>query len=621
MALEMVEESIFHLELKHLSFLKLLQKAADNVSERSANEAELYDFFASRGFEPGLAALGSSTNPRVRFLMLLEDMSGSEVENYLETCERPSDELVTAAFQRHLAHSAITPMLKLIDSYGVALIPEDSLRRAARKALRRGKVKQATTLLELYIALRPGDAWAAGKLAESRRELLQDSGIRSPYQLRRRGFPVPRLRPVAKYDPLESRVFYLLHNALPHNSAGYATRTHGILSSLREKGWDVQGVTRLGYPFDMPGGDKYESLPETEMVDGVPYHHLSTSPEVPLKRPLQVYIKKYVAAVKQLAETERPFVIHGASNHWNGLAAVIAARELGIPSIYEVRGLWEVTRGSRNPEWAAGGMYKFIAAMERDAAKNADRVITITQALADELIERGVKPERITIVPNGVNVERFVPAVRNEQLAADLGLQGKRVIGYVGSILDYEGIDLLLDAAEMLKQKRDDFAVLIVGDGAEREELEETATRRGLEDVVRFTGRVPHEEVESYYSLVDIAPFPRHALPVCEMVSPLKPLEAMSMGKAVLGSDVRAIAEMITPGETGLLHEKDNLQSLVEQLEILLDDDDLRDQLAKNARKWVISERTWPDLTDAVDQIYRELGGTPGSAELLRSFY
>src|SRR5699024_9209813 len=174
---------------------------------------------------------------------------------------------------------------------------------------------------------------------------------------------------------------------------------------------------------------------------------------------------------------------------------------------------------------------------------NADRVITITNALREELIARGVDEHKITVVPNGAETERFRPRARNEELEERLGLKGKNVIGYVGSILDYEGIGLLLDSALRLKAERNDVVFLFIGDGAELAQFRERVESENLGDTVMFTGRVPHHEVEEYYSIMDICPFPRLPLPVTEIVSPLKPFEAMAMEKAVVVSSVAAIED------------------------------------------------------------------------------
>ncbi|MFC0675720.1 glycosyltransferase [Brachybacterium hainanense] len=425
--------------------------------------------------------------------------------------------------------------------------------------------------------------------------------------LARDGFPLPEMRAEPEYAPRRDHVLYLLHNALPHHSGGYATRTHGLLTELNRNGWDVDGVTRLGYPYDMPKMADVPDLPAQELVGDVDYHHLLTGRQIEKKNPMFDYVARYTDALLPLARAERPAILHGASNHWNGLAAVRTGNLLGIPSVYEVRGLWEVTRGSRDPEWARSDQYRYIARMEADAARGATRVLAITAALKEELVGRGVDEDKIVLVPNGVDTERFAPLPRDEQLAEELGVAGKSVIGYVGTVVDYEGLDLLLEAAARLKTGREDFHVLVVGDGAKLEELQASAAERGLEDVVTFTGRVPHEEVERYYSIIDVTPFPRLPLPVCEMVSPLKPFEAMAMGKAVIASDVAALAEIVTPGRNGLLHAKGSAESLTEQLTVLLEDPELAARLGHQAREWVVAERDWRQLAATVAGVYAEI--------------
>lgn len=483
--------------------------------------------------------------------------------------------------------------------------PKRALRLAIRKELRLKQNQDARALLKYYRKLDPDDEWSRQQL----KKVAKTDRYMSHYQLATKGFPFPKKSPEPKYTPDQQRIFYLLHNSLPHHSAGYATRTHGLLRGIRGHGWDVQGVTRLGYPYDMPKMESLGPVDRTVTVDDVPYHRLSTTEGLEMKSPIQGYIARYSKALQKLAAENQPFVLHAASNHWNGLAAVTTARRLGIPSIYEVRGLWEVTRGSRDPSWMGGGMYRYMARMEADAAANADQVITITNALREELIARGVDGQKIFVVPNGVEASRFSPREKNHELAVRHGLQDKIVVGYVGSILDYEGLDLLITAAQKLKQERDDVAFLLVGDGAELAQFRERVESENLSETVIFTGRVPHHEVEDYYSIIDICPFPRMPLPVCEMVSPLKPFEAMAMEKAVIASDVAALAEIVKDGSNGLLFEKGNAESLTQGLRVLLNDAQLRQRLAQSGRRWVVEERDWTKLSGIIGDIYTALGG------------
>lgn len=432
--------------------------------------------------------------------------------------------------------------------------------------------------------------------------------FRSQHQLLKKGF-CPELPNLGDpYTAEEKRIFYVLYNSLPYVSGGYATRTHGLLSSLKPLGWDIYGVTRLGFPTDL-GMLGIKSAPELDMVDGITYLHLFSEDCKYGRVPLTQYLQKYAEELMHKALEYRPAIIHSASNYVNGVVSIKVAQNLNIPSIYEVRGLWEITRLSRQPEFAESDFYKMFRRLEIDSCQGASAVIAITKGLKRELIERGVPEEKITLVPNGVDTDRFTPRSRDKDLETRLGFQNKKVVGYVGSFVQYEGLDYLLRAAGILKANgRDDFRVLLVGDGAVYDELREMCEDLQLNDIVTFTGRVPHEEVESYYSLLDIAPFPRKGLPVCEMVSPLKPFEAMAMKKVVVASDVSALAEIVSDGKTGLLHKKDDVDHLAQVLETLLDNSEFRQRLAGAGRKRVIAERDWKVLSRMVSDLYEELG-------------
>jgi glycosyltransferase involved in cell wall biosynthesis len=224
------------------------------------------------------------------------------------------------------------------------------------------------------------------------------------------------------------------------------------------------------------------------------------------------------------------------------------------------------------------------------------------------MVSRGVPAEKITIVSNGVHVDRFQPLEKNHTLAKELGVDGKTVIGFIGSFVQYEGLEYIVDAVELLVQKgKKDIVALMVGDGAVSVEVQQRVKDKGLDEYFIFTGRIPHEEVEGYYSLVDIAPLPRKGLPVCEMVSPLKPFEAMAMGKVVLSSNVAALAEIVQDGYNGMLFEKDNVQDLAEKIEILANDEELREKLGKQAREWVEKERDWKMLSQRLVNVYKGL--------------
>lgn len=565
------------------------------------------DYVIPYRLERGTEVLTGSPDPVCRAAVALnsahiEDrVDDSVVAQIAAETGLPPHEVDRARLIVLLGRGKMAPAVSLAQSMPASSIPINSLRRAIRRAVAKDKIKQAYGFLEMYSTVRPEDGWAKSMV----RSL--DGAQYSNSELTVKGFPFPAQETEPAYTPVQDRTFYLLHNSLPHHSAGYATRTHGLLTELNRSGWDVDGVTRLGYPYDMPGKADIPDVPMHDKVDGVDYFRLLTGREIEKKSPVYFYTQRYSSALQKLALQRRPGVIHAASNHWNGLTAVSVARGLGIPSIYEVRGLWEVTRGSRNPEWAQGNMFKFMARMEADAAAGATKVFAITEALREEMINRGVDGEKITVLPNGVDTQRFTPVPRDVELARTLGIADKTVIGYVGSILNYEGLELLIEVAERWVRERTDFHMLFVGDGAELETFQDLTVERGLEDVITFTGRVPFEDVERYYSLIDIAPFPRMPLPVCEMVSPLKPFEAMAMGKAVLASDVAALAEIVTPGVNGFRHTKGDAESLRRELERYLDDPELMRRMGHQAREWVVQNRDWRQIAPIVADTYAEL--------------
>lgn len=414
-----------------------------------------------------------------------------------------------------------------------------------------------------------------------------------------------------KYCLNNKKIAYFLHNTLPYSSGGYATRGHGLAQGLKSNGCNIICVSRPGYPHDIPGDNAGKDLPKHDLVDGIDYYRIFS----PLRTGIDAnaYMIESAKAIKNFLIEQKVEIVLAASNHITAIPAGMAARELGLPYFYEVRGFWEVTRLSREPEFEKSKLYKTQIRNETEAVINADAVFTLTEPMKEELVKRGVSKENITLLPNSCDPSRFKPRSRDIQLANKLNIPDDvPVIGYIGSFVQYEGLENLAKACSMLLKRGIDFRLLLVGNenasGTERgpitEEILRIANEDGLVSKLIMPGRVPHEEVEAYYSLVDIAPFPRKPQPVCEMVSPMKPLEALAMEKAVLVSSVRALKEMIIENETGLVFEKGNIMDFSNKLEILLRDKKMRDRLGKAGRKWVELERTWTKTSLAAKNIF-----------------
>lgn len=393
-------------------------------------------------------------------------------------------------------------------------------------------------------------------------------------------------------EPKHHTSINFLHFSLPYTSVGYATRSHGIALGVKNAGWDIKPYTRPGFPQDFKPELEGQEIAKIDEIDGLSYHRLSGEGRRGISE--SEYLLQAADRCEEAIRNERPALVHAASNYTTALPALIAARRTGLPFIYEIRGFWEITRSSRDAAFEKSVKFRNMQYFEDLVVREADHIVTITTAMKEELIERGVAPERISIAFNSVDPQRFLPLQRDNALAQRLGIPaGVPVIGYVGSFVDYEGLDDLVSAAALIRDAGIDFRLLLVGDGAVIEELRQLIHDCGLDDIAILTGRVPHEEVEAHYSLIDIAPFPRKPWQVCELVSPLKPFEAMAMQKPVVVSNTRALVEIVTDGLNGFLFEKGDAKSLSEVLVRLLKNPELRKTTGTQARAWVEEFRSW----------------------------
>lgn len=405
------------------------------------------------------------------------------------------------------------------------------------------------------------------------------------------------------------QVLYLAHYSLPYVTNGYVTRTHGLLKALIGQGQNLECLTRLGFPYDT--GMKILGVEDEHTMDRVPYFHMPSFDSGYNISPMHEYLQKYTQAVIDFASFRRPALIHCASNFINGIAGTVAAKALGIPSVYEVRGLWEYTRASRDPSWEGSDHFNMMVRLETQAAQQADIVLTLTEGLRDELVRRGVDEEKVHLLPNGVDVSRFQPLKKSRQLIDRYNLYNKLVLGYIGSVVDYEGLDDLLHALKLLKERNiTSVSAVIVGDGNALSVLKKLVAHYDLSELVHLVGKVGHEEVEEYYSVIDIAVFPRKPLKVCELVSPLKPFEAMAMEKPVIVSSVQALKEIVDQSGSGMVFDKGCSKSLANTIEYYLSQPEAVLADGHKGRSWVVRERSWSALAGNVMQKYATLAGS-----------
>ena len=456
-----------------------------------------------------------------------------------------------------------------------------------------------------YLRMMPKDNW--------RNE--QEKKFRSANRILQKGLNVkiPRVKEIISND---NSVIYHASQSMPHTTSGYAIRTHGLVSSLLKNKVDVNTILRYGYPLDRNDFSE-DRIKSTATVDNVSYHFSHTErkdrslinyQEIYNFNSLEKYLRRSISTMINYSTEFKPRIIHSASNFVVGIAGAKAAKELGIKSIYEIRGFWHLTQSTKRLGYENSDHYNLSEQLEIEAAKMSDHVFTITSALKEILIEEGIEADKITVLPNAVDPDKFTIMEKDESLEKRLDFKGKVVIGYIGSFVKYEGLDILLEACSLLYKKvGDTFRLLLVGDGDMMHALRDATRFLQLEDIVTFTGRVSHDEVNKYYSLIDIAPLPRKGLRVCELVSPLKPFEAMASGKVLITSSVKALAEIIEEGKTGLVFEKDNAEQLAERLESVIVDEKLRKDIGKNARKWVVENHSWDLIAKRVTDVYDKL--------------
>ncbi|MGK3958310.1 glycosyltransferase [Arthrobacter sp. R4] len=411
--------------------------------------------------------------------------------------------------------------------------------------------------------------------------------------LTREQFLSPR-QPNAGYLAERDRIMYCAHSTGYFNSNGYATRTAGVVAGLKANGEDVLVVARPGYPWDSKVDVEVSSKERFEReISGVA-HIFNPGPSWTADR-LDYYLTESVDVYVREAQRNRVSLIQSASNYVTALPALMAARRLGIPFAYEVRGLWEITQLSNNPLWAETDRYKLALKLETLVATEADLVLAITSQVRDELVKRGVDSSVISLMPNSVDTDTFAPMPALESLRRKLGLaHTTTVVGYAGSLVAYEGLEDLLEAARIVLSDGLDVTVVIVGDGVQLRELKRLAVELGIAANVKFAGRVAAGEIPNYVSLFDIMPCPRRRLPVTEMVSPLKPLEAMASAKALILSDLAPLRDLAGPEQDrALLSEAGNPSSLAEAITVLARDPERRAVMGRRARLWAIDERTW----------------------------
>ncbi|MEW6990605.1 TIGR04063 family PEP-CTERM/XrtA system glycosyltransferase [Colwelliaceae bacterium 6441] len=399
------------------------------------------------------------------------------------------------------------------------------------------------------------------------------------------------------------KVLHVLDHSIPLHS-GYTFRTRSILKKQHELGIQTCHVTSPKH------GNEQE---EIEEVDGLTFYRSAPISGVMSKLPLlnqMSYIAPMVKRILDVIEIEKPDVIHAHSPSLNGLAALKAGRKSGLPVVYEIRAFWEDAAVDHGTCKENDLRYRLTRKMETHVVKHANAVTTICEGLRKDLIGRGFDDSKFTVIPNAVNVEHFdVITEKDQQLQQELNLTGKTVLGFLGSFYAYEGLDLTVKAlAEVVKQ-RQDIHLLLVGGGPQEANLKAQVAELGLVEYVTFTGRVPHNVVGRYYSLVDLLVYPRKSMRLTELVTPLKPLEAMAQGKLLLASDVGGHHELITDMSNGYLFKADNVDEMVRKINQVLSEKEHWPDIIAEGRRFVEQVRNWRNSVENYIPVYESLTG------------
>lgn len=395
-----------------------------------------------------------------------------------------------------------------------------------------------------------------------------------------------------------TRVLHILDHSLPAQS-GYTFRTRAIMKAQQAMGWEVAGVTSLRQP--LPGPDEH-------VVDGLTFFR---TPGVAKGRsPWRELgeVRALAERIGELAESWKPDILHAHSPVLTALAADRVAKRLSIPLLYEIRAFWEDAAVGNGTGTEGSLKYRLTRMLETRAVRRADAVAVICEGLRADLVRRGIDPAKIMVSPNGVDLELFgTPPSRDGVLAGDLGLDGADVIGFIGSFYDYEGLDDLIEAMPRLVALSPKVHLLLVGGGPMEAQWRAMAHASPVAERIHFVGRVPHQEVERYYSLIDILAYPRKAMRLTELVTPLKPLEAMAQRRLVAASDIGGHRELIQHGVTGTLFPPDDPAGLAKSLADLLADRAGWEERRTVARRYVEEQRNWFSNIRHYEPVYQRL--------------
>ena len=400
------------------------------------------------------------------------------------------------------------------------------------------------------------------------------------------------------------RILHILDHSLPLHS-GYTFRTAAILREQRALGWET---------FHLTTPKQGSAAVEVEVADGLRFYRTPSAEGIGLA----AQMRRTAARIDQLVEELRPDLIHAHSPVLNALPAEWVGRKRRLPVVYEMRASWEDAAVDHGSTTEGSLRYRVSRALESFALRNADQITTICEGLRGDIQARGISADKITVIPNAVDADSFqFGAEPDPALLSELGLDGCTVLGFAGSFYGYEGLSLLVAASARLAARDPSIRLLLVGGGVQEDNLRRQAAEAGIADRVVFTGRVPHSRVQKYYELIDVLAYPRLPIRLTELVTPLKPLEAMAQGRMFVASDVGGHRELVRHGETGFLFKAGSVEALADAIAAVLEHRERWPAIRRQAREFVERERTWANSVARYREVYRRALATRGRESIL----
>jgi PEP-CTERM/exosortase A-associated glycosyltransferase len=401
------------------------------------------------------------------------------------------------------------------------------------------------------------------------------------------------------------KILHILDHSLPLHS-GYTFRSQNLFRAQRKMGFDPFILTSPKHEQSWKG-----ETAAKEEINGFTYYRTGATRSLPGPMTSELWLMHVLSRrILEVAEVEKPDIIHAHSPVLNGIPANWAARKLSIPVVYEIRAFWEDAAVDHGTTTEGSLRYNLTKWIETQVCKNADHVGILCNGLKTDLVSRGIIADKITPIFNGVNPDDFKPCQPDEEYLKEWQLTGKKIIGFIGSFYHYEGLDLLVKAFAQVAVQDKNATLLLVGGGEMEGELKQLINSLKLNDRVVMPGRISHERVPAVYAMIDILAYPRYSMRLTELVTPLKPLEAMAMGKVLVASDVGGHKELITDGETGTLFKAGDEDELARVLKDLLADSQKREALEHQGMNWVRENHTWERTTEVYKAIYGKLTET-----------